>query len=129
MIPSRPYFIRALYEWMCDNGWTQHLVMNADATGAKVPGGYAEDGKLVLNIGPSAVQGLNLGNDAIDFSARFGGAARSVHVPIGAVLAIYARETGRGMLFGPEDASGEEPTPEKPDEDKPSGGPHLRVIK
>jgi stringent starvation protein B len=125
----RPYLIRAMYDWVVDNGLTPYLLVSADAQGVTVPEGYAQEGRLTLNVNPQAVQGLQLGNDLISFSARFGGRPFQVSLPPGAVLAIYARENGEGMLFG------EEETPEPPPEGGPpentpkSGRAHLKVIK
>lgn len=124
-----------MHEWMVDSDCTPHLVVDASDPGVEAPPGYATDGKLVLNIAPAAVQGLNLGNDIITFSARFGGVARQVSVPVSAVLAIYARETGQGIVFSAEDEADTPPiTEEKPAEpdrpEKPADGrPHLKVIK
>lgn len=135
MISRRPYFLRAMHEWMVDSSCTPHLVVDANERDVEAPPGYATDGKLVLNIAPAAVQGLVLGNDRITFSARFGGVARQVSVPITAVLAIYARETGQGIVFSAEDEAETPPiTNGKPAEsDKPAkpadGRPHLKVIK
>ncbi|HET8552194.1 MAG TPA: ClpXP protease specificity-enhancing factor [Gammaproteobacteria bacterium] len=135
MLSRRPYFLRAMHEWMVDSDCTPHLVVDANDPGVEAPPGYATDGKLVLNIAPAAVQGLNLGNDIITFSARFGGVARQVSVPVTAVLAIYARETGQGIVFSAEDEAdtpaitdGKPAAPDKPE--KPADGrPHLKVIK
>lgn len=139
MISRRPYFLRAMHEWMVDSGYTPHLVVDANAEGVEAPAGYANDGKLVLNVSPTATRGLSLGNDHVLFSARFGGTPRQVAVPIGAVLAIYARETGQGIVFSAEDDGDAAPAVEaQADEakaaDTDSGKaaakrPHLKVIK
>lgn len=137
MTPSRPYLIRGLYEWIVDNGLTPHLLVNAEGVGVEAPVEYADAGQLVLNVAPAAVRGLDLGNDWVGFSARFGGRPRQVSVPVGEVLAIYARENGRGMLFTPEEGE-DDPSPdgdgggETPSGDPADGGkgtPGLRVIK
>ena len=94
MTPTRPYLIRALYEWIEDNSMTPHLLVNAEAPGVSVPKQHVRDGQIVLNINAAAVRDLRLGNDWIEFSARFGGVARSVQIPVPAVQAIYARENG-----------------------------------
>ncbi len=130
MTSNRPYLIRAIYEWLADNRLTPHLLVDAAADQVVVPGQYVEDGRIVLNIGSSAVQGLELGNEMIYFSARFGGQPMTVRIPPGAVLGIYARENGRGMLFAED-----EPEPEGgPPEPSPEGGPprerpSLKVVK
>ncbi len=125
----RPYLVRAMHEWMTDNGQTPHLVVDAVAQGVTVPQGYTKDGRIILNVSWQATQGLKLGNEAIEFSARFGGVAHHVHVPTPAVLGIYARETGQGMLFQDEDESG--PPSGSPSSTPPEGGkrPRLRVVK
>jgi stringent starvation protein B len=95
---TRPYLIRALYEWCTDNGFTPYIAVQADAT-VQVPREYVKDGEIVLNISFDATSGLKLGNDFIEFSARFAGAAREIMVPVDRVIAIYARENGQGMAF------------------------------
>ena len=103
MTSHRPYLLRALYEWIADNGMTPHLLVDATRPSVQVPMHAVKDGKIVLNIAERAVSRLDMSNDTIRFSARFGGVSHSVSVPVGAVLAIYARETGQGMAL-PEDA-------------------------
>jgi len=98
----RPYLLRAFYEWLLDNDLTPHLVVDINLPGVMVPLEYARDGQIVLNIAPRAVGNLELGNDEVRFSARFGGVPRQVSVPMAAVLAIYARENGAGTMFEPE---------------------------
>lgn len=127
MTSSRPYLVRALYEWIVDNGLTPYILVDADYEGLEAPVEYADNGKLVLNIAPRAVRDLNVGNDYISFNARFGGVARDVHVPVPAVMAIYARENGQGMLFSERDDGGE-PPPDGPQSGK-GGRPMLRVVK
>lgn len=124
--PRKPYFLRAVHEWIGDAGMTAQIIVDAAAEGVDVPPGYARDGKLVLNIGTEAVRDLSLGNDAVDFIARFGGVARPVHVPMPAVLGIYARESGEGLAFGEED--GPPPAPRGP-EDGSGRRSHLKVVK
>ena len=104
MKARRPYLLRALHEWISDSLCTPHLVVDANAGGVEVPRQYVKDGKIVLNVSWSATANLRLGNDEVSFSGRFGGASMSVRVPIIAVLAIYARETGQGMIFAEDDA-------------------------
>ena len=130
MTPSRPYLIRALYDWIVENSCTPHLIVDAVQHGVEVPKSYVRDGKIVLNVAPRAVTGLVLGNEEIAFSARFGGTPMSVLIPVGAVEGIYARENGQGMVFPAEDSA---PLPD-PDNSgagapTPAGGPRLRVVK
>lgn len=97
-ISTRPYLIRALYEWCADNGFTPFIAVSVDAS-VQVPQEYVRDGEIVLNVSMDATSGLLIGNDAIEFKGRFGGVARDIYVPIGRILAIYARENGQGMAF------------------------------
>ena len=126
MTPSRPYLLRALYEWIVDNGLTPYLLVDATHEDADVPQEFVEDGKIVLNIAPMAVQSLTLENEWVSFRARFSGRPFSVYVPMQAALAIYARENGRGMFFQPEeDEEDDTPTPPRP----PRGKPALKLVK
>jgi len=142
MTPNRPYLIRAIYQWLLDNDTTPQLLVATDRKGVVAPPQYIKDGQILFNVSPSAVRGLELGNDLVTFNARFGGVAMNVRVPVEAVLAIYARENGQGMLF-PQD---EEPAleeagelqegvgeSEQPSDDEPPkpprGRPNLRVVK
>src|SRR5690625_3448505 len=110
MTSSRPYLVRAFYEWITDNGLTPYILVDIEREGLQAPLEYADSGKLVLNIAPRAVRNLQVDNEYITFNARFGGNARDVFVPMPAVLAIYARENGQGMLFGEgEDSNGDTP--------------------
>lgn len=144
MTSTRPYLIRAFYEWIVDNSCTPHLVVNATMPDVVVPQEYIENGQIVLNISVTAVSGLLLGDYAIEFQARFGGKVRKVFAPVKSILAIYAKENGRGMVFAEED--GEQPLPPPPStpiekgetkgkgskgkEGKKSGGkPFLTVVK
>lgn len=136
-ISQQPYFLRALYEWCVDNGFTPYVTVQVDKT-TKVPPAYVKDGQIVLNIGPAAVRNLNMDNTWLTFSARFGGVSQTIEVPVGNVLAIYARETGEGMSFSqnlnpaPEDqpeAVSEPDEPPTPGPDRPKGRPSLRVVK
>lgn len=102
MTSHRPYLLRALYEWIADNGMTPHLLVDATRSGVQVPLHAVKDGRIVLNVAERAVARLEMTNESIRFSARFGGVSHTVSVPISAVLAIYARETGQGMAL-PED--------------------------
>lgn len=99
MSSSRPYLLRALYEWILDNDCTPYVVVNAWLEDVMVPQEYVKDGQIVLNISPVAVQGLVMTNDALEFNGRFGGIPTPVHVPVGAIMGIYARENGQGMVF------------------------------
>ena len=107
MTTTRPYLIRAINEWACENDLTPHLLVNALAEGVIVPTQFIKDGQIVLNISPSAVQNIELGNDWVLFNARFSGQAMNIEVPVIAVLAIYARENGQGIFFPEEDGSPE----------------------
>lgn len=135
MNSSRPYLLRAIYQWIVDNDCTPYLLVNAVAPGVTVPQEYVENDKIILNVGPMAAHGLVLGDEEVTFDARFGGRPMAVVVPVGAVLAIYARENGQGMLFtdetdaadgetdaGAEDGSADEPA-------RRSRRPNLKVIK
>lgn len=141
MNSTRPYLIRAFYDWISDNSCTPYLVVNATIDGVEVPMQHVEKGQIVLNISLNAVQSLNLGNDSISFTARFSGISKDIFVPTHAVMAIYARENGRGMIFT-DDEDGT--TPPKPptgtSKDKDSkgksgsgkgskGAGHLTVVK
>lgn len=127
MTPLKPYLIRSIYEWIVDNDLTPHLLANAEHPGVSLPMEFVEDGRIVLNIRPQAVQGLSLGNDEIQFNARFSGKPMRIVAPIQAILAIYAKENGRGMVFDPEEMDDDTPPPSEPDP-KPKK-PQLRVVK
>jgi stringent starvation protein B len=136
-LPQQPYFLRALYEWCVDCGYTPHIMVRVDSQ-AKVPAAYVKDGQIVLNIGPSAVRNLLIDNEWVSFSARFGGVAQDILVPVANVLSIYARETGEGMAFSQADAAAmaeevpvaDQPQPETgTDPNRPKGRPTLRVVK
>lgn len=127
MSSSRPYLIRAIYEWILDNRLAPHLLVNALAADVVVPVQYVQNGKIILNVSPSAVHKLVLGNERIEFNARFSGVSMNVSVPIPAVLAIYARENGQGMVFNEnENSSLARPAAEKA-KDKPSK-PKLKLV-
>lgn len=112
MTSTRPYLIRAFYDWIIDNNCTPHIVVNATLPDVIVPQEYIDNGQIVLNISMSAVSGLLLGDYAIEFQARFGGKPRRVYAPVRSILAIYAKENGRGMVFAEEE--GEQPLPPPP---------------
>lgn len=131
----RPYLIRAIYDWATDNGFTPHLLVAADVEGVSVPREYVQEGRITLNVSPMAVQSLDLNADPIWFSARFGGRACEVTVPVGAVLAVFARENGEGIVFGdieptpPKDTQPEPASVEAPAKPKAGNRSHLRVVK
>lgn len=153
MTSSKPYLVRAIYEWILDNQMTPHLVVDAGFPDTRVPMEFVTDGRIVLNIAPGAVRGLVIGNEWIEFGARFGGTAREVLVPTEAVVGIFTRENGQGMVFpdpaypeptqaanapaaGPKLAplpsrkpggSGDKPSPDRPKGKK--GAPTLKVVK
>ncbi|MCL1525327.1 ClpXP protease specificity-enhancing factor [Xanthomonas nasturtii] len=140
MTSHRPYLLRALVEWINDNGMTPHVLVDAGLPGVQVPTSAVKDGRVVLNIAERAVVGLQVDNESVSFTARFGGVSYPVMVPMAAVLAVYARETGQGMAL-PDDIPGTSteppdpgapPPPSAPTPDEPPGGgkrPHLRVVK
>lgn len=129
----RPYLIRAVYDWAIDNGCTPHMLVAADYPGVVVPQEFVQENRITLNIAPMAVQGLNLEIEPIWFSARFSGRSFEVLVPSGAVLAVFARENGEGIVFGEvEPSSGETVAPPEPPKppSKPAGGrSHLKLVK
>jgi len=141
MTSTRPYLIRAFYDWIIANGCTPHVVVNAGFPHSNVPQEFVENGQIVLNISMAAVQGLSLGDHAIEFQARFSGKVRPVSAPMGSIIAIYAKENGRGMVFAEDGDDGEDgplvpppkTTAEKtsdPKGKKGSGGrAHLTVVK
>ncbi len=145
MTSSRPYIARALYEWILDNDCTPYILVDADRPGAEVPRKYVKDGQIVLNVSPTAVRALNIGNDVITFDGRFGGEALTIVVPMDSLMAIYARENGQGMVFevapnaeadaplfeevGSDDASSEEAGSPEPPKPSKGGRPHLKVVK
>jgi len=136
--PSRrPYLLRAMHEWMSDAGFTPHVIVDANRPAVEVPKAYIKDGKIVLNLSWGATHHLRLGNEWIEFDARFGGTSHHVRVPVAAVLGVYARETGEGMVFSDNEP---EPPPaqEAPAAPAPGGGdkpapdrkrPRLEVVK
>jgi len=129
MTSSRPYLIRALYQWIVDNGMTPYILVDADAPGAIVPVEFVQDGKIVLNIAPMAVQGLILADELITFNARFSGNSMDLSIPVTHVLAVYAKENGQGMMFGEETEGSPDPTsPTETTKAKPKK-PALRVVK
>ena len=133
MTSSKPYLIRALYDWMVDNGCTPHLLVEVKDERVRVPTQYVKDGSIVLNIAPGAVRDLLLGNDTISFNARFGGVAHEVIFPVSAARMIYARENGQGMSL-PDEPAGDTDTDQGPTTPPPASGkgggrPQLRRVK
>jgi stringent starvation protein B len=127
----RPYLLRAMHEWMTDNGQTPHLVVDAAIEGVVVPRQYVRDGKIVLNASYTATAVLKISNDGVAFSARFNGAPFDVNLPMQAILGIYARETGEGMIFSDDDPA---PNPPATNPSGKAGGdeprrPQLKVVK
>lgn len=106
-----------MHEWMIDNDFTPHIVVDAGREGVRVPAAHVNEGKIVLNVSPNATRGLVLGNDFVSFEARFGGVSQQLSVPVSAVLGIYARENGQGMIFGDDDPA---PSPDAPPPDSPN---------
>ena len=118
--PSRrPYLLRAMHEWMTDNNQTPHIVVDASMQGVEVPRQYVQDGKIILNVSYHATQALSMTNHEVSFSARFGGNSYHVVIPVQAVVGVYARETGQGMIFGDDDTPAA-PPPSPPDAPTPS---------
>ncbi len=133
MTSTRPYLIRAINEWAIENDLTPHLLVNAMDEGVVVPTQFINDGQIILNISPAAVQAIELGNEWVMFSARFSGKSMNIEVPVDSVLAIYARENGQGIFFPEEDGSpgpdgGDDKTTEKPVARK-TDKPRLKVVK
>jgi len=140
---SRPYLLRGLYDWIVDNGCTPHVIVDAELPGVAVPTEYVKDGQIVLNLSPTAVIELQLGDDAVSFNGRFGGNPMDIYIPMAAILGIYARENGQGMAFEQEDddlppEGGDDTTRERgpnaptnaPTPLRPNGGrPSLKVVK
>jgi len=129
MTSNRPYLIRALYDWIGDNHMTPHILVDAGAEGVEVPDQAVQKGKVILNIDQVAVLDLEMGNEWLTFSARFSGRQFNVVVPVDAILAIYSKENGQGMMFTQDDES---PPPDGSDPDtdiKPAKRPHLKIVK
>jgi len=135
MTSSRPYLIRAMYQWITDNGMTPHLLVDVAVDGVQVPAEHVQNGKIILNIAPMAIGSLVLADDEITFNARFSGQSMSIYIPIEAVLAVYAKENGQGMMFTDDDGAVSSDDDSDPDPDDPGSGgskakrPNLRVVK
>ncbi len=135
--PTRPYLVRAIYEWINDNAFTPYLLINAEEKGVFVPQQYIKDGQIVLNIAPHAVHQLLMDNDAVGFSARFGGVPQQVYVPMRAIMGLYARENGQGLFFDTNEYAHEaaedttsptESAPSPETETPPVKKPSLRIL-
>ena len=124
MTSSKPYLVRALYEWILDNDNTPYILVDTGSDQVLIPNGISSDGKVVLNLSPTAIQDLEMTNDYVSFSARFNGVVEQIYCPILSLLAIYARENGEGMMFPAEETDAES----LGEEAKPKG-PTLKVIK
>jgi stringent starvation protein B len=140
MTSNRPYLLRAIYDWISDNGLTPYVLIDATREGVQVPAHVVKNGQVILNLAMRAVANLDLGNEWISFQARFSGVGHSIHIPVNAVLALYAQENGQGMMF-PEEGGDPPPAP-SPDDEPPApggdegsekpprrSGAHLRVVK
>lgn len=139
MVSTKPYFLRAIHEWCLDQGLTPYITVVVDGH-TRVPREFVRDGQIVLNVGPDATHQLLMGNDEITFQARFNGVAFPVFVPVGSVVAIYAKENGQGMAFemapageglgslAPE-SEGDEPQPPEPPLSPAAGRPRLTRVK
>ena len=128
-LPKRPFLLRAMHEWITQSGHTPHVIVDAAREGIEVPRAYVKDGKIVLNLSEGATQRLRLGNDDIEFDARFAGVIHHVRFPVSAVLGVYARETGEGMVFSEQDLGPQPPTHPPQTEEGGSRRPQLKVVK
>ena len=130
MTSSRPYLLRAIYDWLIDNRLTPYVMVDALYPDVMVPEQFVDNGKIVLNVAPQAVAGLMMNNDAVEFDARFSGIAHHLHIPVMAIKAIYAVENGRGMVFSEDDEDGDDVhPPESPNPPRRKGKPTLKVVK
>jgi stringent starvation protein B len=127
--PKRPYLLRAMHEWVSDSQHTPHVIVDAERPGVSVPRSFVKDGKIVLNLSLTATQNLSLGNEWIEFGARFAGTVHFIRVPIAAVLGIYARETGEGMVFSDQDLGPEPPPAAAASEEDGARRSHLKIVK
>lgn len=130
---TRPYLIRAIYEWCSDSGLTPYLSVKVDAQ-TRVPAEFVKNGEIVLNISPDAAHRLTIGDDVVQFAARFGGASRECSIPVGAVIGIFARENSQGLFFPPEPAAQADgaaaPSAETAPTPPTNGGkPKLQIVK
>lgn len=125
---TKPYLIRAIYEWCADAGYTPYLAVQVDEY-TQVPAGYVKDGQIVLNIGVDAVKNLQMGNEDISCSGRFGGVAHQLMVPVAAVIGIFAKETGQGLVFQAGESTPRSPEPPQDAPPPAPGRPSLKVVK
>jgi stringent starvation protein B len=128
-LPKRPFLLRAMHQWIAECGHTPHVIVDAAREGAELPRAYVKEGKIVLNLSEGATQHLRLGNDEVEFDARFAGVIHHVRFPVSAVLGIYARETGEGMVFSEQDLGPEPPRPGQAEESGGGRRPQLKVVK
>jgi stringent starvation protein B len=128
-LPKRPYLLRAMHQWISECGHTPHVIVDAGHEGAEVPRAYVKEGKIVLNLSESATQRLRLGNEEVEFDARFAGVVHHVRFPVSAVLGVYARETGEGMVFSEQDLGPDPPKRPTPAEEGGARRPQLKVVK
>jgi stringent starvation protein B len=128
-LPKRPYLLRAMHQWITECGHTPHVIVDAAHEGAEVPRAYVKEGKIVLNLSEGATQRLRLGNEDVEFDARFAGVVHHVRFPVSAVLGVYARETGEGMVFSEQDLGPEPPKRPTPAEEGGPRRPQLKVVK
>jgi stringent starvation protein B len=126
-LPKRPFLLRAMHEWITECGHTPHVIVDADRDGAEVPRAYVKEGRIVLNLSESATQRLRMGNEEIEFDARFDGTRYHVRFPVSAVLGVYAKETNEGMVFTEQDLGPEPPRPSQSEEG--ARRPQLKVVK
>ncbi|KPK49439.1 MAG: hypothetical protein AMS22_13670 [Thiotrichales bacterium SG8_50] len=136
MLPIKPYLLRAAYEWALDSGFTPHLLVKATVYGVVVPNDYVEDGRIVLNIHPDATSNFLIGDEGVEFNARFSGRPFEVQVPLPAILGLYARENGEGISFPADDMFSQESEEGEdhqesgaPEKGTPRGKPDLKIIK
>lgn len=136
MTSSRPYLVRAMYQWIVDNGMTPHLLVDVSVDGVQVPVEHIQNGKIILNIAPMAITSLVLGDEDVTFGARFSGKSQNLYIPIEAILAVYAKENGQGMMFSEDDGAVSSDDDNDPGAGPGSGSkankakrPNLRVVK
>ena len=136
MVPIKPYLLRAAYEWSLDSGYTPHILVQATVSGVVVPKEYVEDGRIVLNVHPDATSNLQIGDEWVEFNARFSGRPFVIRIPLAAILGLYARENGEGVSFPVEDlapqegeSGGDDASSTASGRPAPSGKPDLKLIK
>ena len=128
-LPKRPFLLRAMHQWITECGHTPHVIVDVARDGTEVPRAYVKDGKIVLNLSEGATQHLRLGNEEVEFDARFAGVVHRVRFPVSAVLGVYARETGEGMVFSEQDLGPEPPKHPTPAEEGGTRRPQLKIVK